>query len=267
MYLRSTERNDDCFEVKCTELAEKCPYLVPYPKVVSMLFHLYKTPEAIAERIESKTIESAFLRRLVAEAKCAANHPNQNLFAMEELNALDRREQQSDAAASQLPPPSSSASDTTEECLVCGEEVSASDLFALECGHKFCTGCWEGYALSNSDDVFKVCSVPALCVSGESAWTLTSRLASADFTHSPHLQVFKAKCMATGCEHRVGLDVYKRFLPSQKYAKLLSFLISEMVSKNPYAALPVHLPSPVRSTLAVFFFRHYCCNCHHKQRQ
>ena len=93
------------------------------------------------------------------------------------------------------------------------------------------------------------------------------QIASADFTHSPHLQVFKAKCMATGCEHRVGLDVYKRFLPSQKYAKLLSFLISEMVSKNPYAALPVHLPSPVRPTLAVFFFRHYCCNCHHKQRQ
>lgn len=121
-----------------------------------MLFHLYKTPEEISERIESNTIESAFLRRLIAEARYIADHPDKNRFVMQEINALCRQETQPTKSIQCSPREHLNDASLTEECLICGEKMCVSDFFALECGHKFCTNCWKEYIGNNSDNVFMV---------------------------------------------------------------------------------------------------------------
>lgn len=86
------------------------------------------------------------------------------------------------------------------ECLVCMDEYSPNDSFALPCGHRYCAGCWRYYLDTQIDDG------PG-CIS--------------------------AHCMAPSCIFIVHEEAFKKCASPEKYARYKEFLLRSFVEDNP----------------------------------
>jgi ariadne-1 len=85
-------------------------------------------------------------------------------------------------------------------CLICTDDFSAKDTYALACGHRYCNGCWKTYL------DLKIASGPE-CTS--------------------------ASCPAPKCKAKVHEDTYKALVEKDMFERYANFIIKSFVDDNP----------------------------------
>jgi len=90
--------------------------------------------------------------------------------------------------------------DAVSECLVCMDDYKNADSFALPCGHRYCSVCWQNYLEVKIND-------GAECIT--------------------------AKCMAPKCKCVVHEEAYKKIVSPKLFEAYSKFLLRSFVDDNP----------------------------------
>jgi ariadne-1 len=109
-------------------------------------------------------------------------------------------------------------SDTLQyECLICTEEFSGKDTFALGCGHRYCLACWKSYLevaiKEGAEGIWAKCPAPKCpAITHEEAWkklvdkstfkTYTKYLTRGLVTGNPLIKF----CPAPGCSNAIRCE-------------------------------------------------------------
>jgi len=86
------------------------------------------------------------------------------------------------------------------ECPVCMNDVPADDSYALACGHRFCTDCWQNHLKSSCDTLGANCT--------------------------------RATCMAPNCPAVIPYPVWQRLAEPAVFDRYWYFLMKDFVEKN-----------------------------------
>ncbi|EAR93719.4 IBR domain protein (macronuclear) [Tetrahymena thermophila SB210] len=92
------------------------------------------------------------------------------------------------------------AAKNSKECLLCFDELTNANRYALYCNHYFCTSCFQQYV--------KTC-------------------------FKEGIEILFKKCPMDGCKERLGFDEFKKFLSSEQEQKVIfKFILKDILQKN-----------------------------------
>ncbi|XP_058795446.1 E3 ubiquitin-protein ligase arih1l-like [Phymastichus coffea] len=137
--LEITENYSEEYSFEVLSPDEVCQYMIDLIAEVNSILEM---PEAITKMLlnhfqwDKQRLLDRFYDgnqdKLFREAHIVYPYPLKKIYVNEKISSQESLLEQS-------------TFDTVKECQVCCSSLLVSELTGLECGHRFCTNCWDGY--------------------------------------------------------------------------------------------------------------------------